>query len=164
MSTLADATKGYELSADAPEQERRLALARWLVAADNPLTPRVIANRLWQYHFGTGIVATPNDFGYMGERPTHPELLDWLAKRLIDDGWRSQAAAQAHRDVADVSPSRAHYREDAARLDADSRLLWRFPPQRLSAEEIRDTMLFVSGQARRAHGRAGLPALSIHAR
>ena len=61
---------------------------RWLVAGDNPLTPRVLVNRLWQYHFGTGIVATPSDFGYMGERPTHPELLDWLAQRLVADGWR----------------------------------------------------------------------------
>ncbi len=142
ISTLADAAKGYELSADAREQERRLALARWLVAGDNPLTPRVIANRLWQFHFGTGIVATPNDFGYMGERPAHPELLDWLAKRLIDDGWHLKplhkliVISQTYRQAST-------FREDAARLDADSRLLWRFPPQRLSAEEIRDTMLHV---------------------
>jgi hypothetical protein len=143
ISTLSNAAQGYELSADAREQERRLALARWLVAGDNPLTPRVIANRLWQFHFGTGIVATPNDFGYMGERPTHPELLDWLAKRLIDDGWHLKplhkliVMSQAYRQAST-------FREDAARLDADSRLLWRFPPQRLSAEEIRDTMLCVS--------------------
>ena len=64
---------------DAPEQQRRLALARWIVAKDNPLTPRVLVNRLWHYHFGKGIVATPSDFGFMGEKPTHPELLDWLA-------------------------------------------------------------------------------------
>ena len=145
MSTLADVTKGYELPADAPEQERRLALARWLVAADNPLTPRVLVNRLWQYHFGTGIVATPSDFGYMGERPTHPELLDWLAKRLVADGWRLKPL---HKLIVMSQTYRqsSAYREDAAKVDADSRLLWRFPPRRLSAEEIRDTMLFVAGK------------------
>ena len=79
ISTLADVVNAYELPADSRERNRRLAFASWIVADDNPLTPRVLVNRLWQYHFGTGIVATPSDFGYMGERPTHPELLDWLA-------------------------------------------------------------------------------------
>jgi hypothetical protein len=145
LTTLAKATKGYSLAADAPEQQRRMALARWLVAADNPLTPRVLANRVWQSHFGTGIVATPNDFGYMGERPTHPELLDWLAKQLVSDGWRLKGlhklivTSQAYRQSSD-------YREDGAKLDGDSRVLWRFSPRRLSAEEIRDTLLFVSGK------------------
>ena len=145
MGTLANAAKGYALAADAPEQERRLALARWLVAKDNPLTPRVLANRVWQHHFGTGIVATPSDFGYMGERPTHPELLDWLAKRLLAEGWRLKplqrliVTSQTYRQSSG-------YRNDAAKLDADSRLLWRYPPRRLSAEEIRDTILFVAGK------------------
>ncbi len=145
MNTLADVTKGFELSADAPERTRRLALARWLVAADNPLTPRVIANRIWLHHFGTGIVATPNDFGYMGVPPMHPELLDWLAKYLMDNGWhlkrlhRLIVMSQAYRQSSD-------YHADAAKLDADSRWLWRFPPHRLTAEEIRDSMLYVSGK------------------
>jgi mono/diheme cytochrome c family protein len=145
LTTLAKATKGYSLVADAPEQQRRMAFARWLVATDNPLTPRVLANRVWQSHFGTGIVATPNDFGYMGERPTHPELLDWRARRLVADGWRLKGlhkvivTSQAYRQSS-------NYREDGAKLDGDSRLLWRFPPRRLSAEEIRDTILFVSGK------------------
>jgi len=145
MSTLADVTRRFELPADAPEKERRLALARWLVAPDNPLTPRVIANRIWQQHFGTGIVATPNDFGYMGVPPTHPELLDWLAQRLVDDGWRLKAlqrlivTSQSYRQSGE-------YRPEAAQADADSRLLWRYPPHRLSAEEIRDSMLYVSGK------------------
>jgi mono/diheme cytochrome c family protein len=145
MSTLAGVTKGYELAADARERERRLALACWIVAKDNPLTPRVLANRIWQHHFGMGIVATPNDFGYMGERPTHPELLDWLASELINGGWRLKALhklivmSQTYRQAST-------YREDAAKNDVDTRLLWRFPPQRLSAEEIRDTILSVSGK------------------
>jgi hypothetical protein len=145
MSTLADAMKHYELPDDAPEQQRRSALAQWIVAKDNPLTPRVTANRLWQHHFGTGIVATPNDFGYMGERPTHPELLDWLAKRLVDEGWHLKAmqklivTSQAYRQAST-------FREEAAKVDSSSRLLWRFPPQRLSAEAVRDTMLYISNK------------------
>ncbi len=144
LSTLQDATKGYELAADVQEKDRRLRIARWMVAADNPLTPRVIVNRLWQHHFGTGIIATPNDFGYMGERPSHPELLDWLAQKLIDDGWRLKplqkliVMSQAYRQAST-------FRKDGANVDADSRLLWRFPPHRLSAEEIRDTMLYIAG-------------------
>jgi hypothetical protein len=144
MSTLTDVTKGFELAADAPEQARRMALARWIVAPDNPLTPRVLANRLWQFHFGTGIVATPSDFGYMGEKPSHPELLDWLARQLIAGGWRLKSLhklivmSQAYRQ------SSAN-REEAAAVDSDNRLLWRFSPRRLAAEEVRDTILQVAG-------------------
>ncbi|MEX0643582.1 MAG: DUF1549 domain-containing protein, partial [Pirellulales bacterium] len=145
MSTLADVTKGFELTADAREKMRRLALARWIAANENPLTPRVLVNRLWQYHFGVGIVATPSDFGYMGERPTHPELLDWLAKQLVADGWRVKSL-QKLIVVSQTYRQSSAYREDAAKVDADSRSLWRFPPQRLNAEEIRDTMLFVAGK------------------
>jgi cytochrome c553 len=145
LTTLAKATKGYSLAGDAPERERRTAFAKWLVAADNPLTPRVLANRLWQFHFGTGIVSTPNDFGYMGERPTHPELLDWLATRLVAGGWRLKpihkliVMSQTYRQSSD-------YRDEAGKIDGDARLLWRYPPRRLSAEEIRDSILFVSGK------------------
>lgn len=154
MSTLATATTGYALAADAPERGRRKALAEWLVAADNPLTPRVLANRLWQFHFGTGIVATPNDFGYMGERPMHPELLDWLAKRLVREGWRLKAM---HRLIVTSQAYRqsSAYREDGGKVDGDSRLLWRFPSRRLSAEEIRDTILLVSGKLDERMGGAG---------
>src|SRR5262249_7623526 len=75
------------LKADAPEQERRLALARWITSRDNPLTARVLVNRLWQHHFGTGLADTPSDLGKNGGRPSHPELIDWLASELIDSGW-----------------------------------------------------------------------------
>lgn len=145
LSTLADLTASYELPADALEKTRRLELARWIVAKDNPLTPRVLVNRLWQHHFGTGIVATPSDFGYMGERPTHPELLDWLVQQLIADGWRLKSL-QKLIVMSQTYRQSSAYQVEAAKLDSDSRLLWRYPPQRLSAEEIRDTMLFVAGK------------------
>jgi hypothetical protein len=144
-SLLSEVAAGYELTPDAPENQRRLKLAQWIVAPDNPLTPRVLANRLWHYHFGTGIVATPSDFGYMGERPTHPELLDWLARQLHEQGWRQKPL---HRLIVTSQAYRQStaYREAAAQVDADSRYLWRFPPRRLSSEEIRDSMLAVAGR------------------
>ena len=153
--TQADLTSGefYELNATAPESERRLALANWLVNSRNPLTPRVLANRVWHYHFGTGIVDTPSDFGFMGGRPSHPELLDFLAGQLQDAGWRIKPLhrlimlSQTYQQSADHQPQ-------AARQDADARLLWRFPPRRLSAEELRDTMLDVAGKLRRADTRS----------
>jgi hypothetical protein len=142
---LAKSTRSYELPADAPERERRLQLARWIVSTDNPLTPRVLANRLWHYHFGTGIVDTPSDLGYMGGRPTHPELLDWLASQLQSNGWHIKPL---HKQIVMSKTYRqaGTYRDDCAKADANSRLLWRFPPRRLSGEEIRDAMLAVSGK------------------
>ena len=137
-------TKPYALKADAGEGERRIALADW-ITKDNPITARVLANRLWHYHFGTGLVDTPSDFGFMGSKPTHPELLDFLAQRLIKHGWKLKALhremvlSQTYLQSADFNPT-------AARADKDARLLWRFPPRRLSAEEIRDTLLATAGQ------------------
>ncbi len=145
ISTLDNAAKSYALPSNSPERERRLALAHWLVAPDNPLTPRVLMNRLWYYHFGTGIVATPSDFGYMGERPTHPELLDWLARQLLVEGWRLKPLHKLIVMSQTYQQSSA-FREEAASVDADSRLLWRFPPRRLAAEEIRDTILLLAGK------------------
>lgn len=144
LSTLARVTPAYKLAEDSSEADRRLALADWMVHQDNPLTPRVLANRIWHYHFGTGIVSTPSDFGFMGGRPSHAALLDWLAAKLVGDQWRIKPLHKA------IMMSRTYrqssdYREKAAGIDADDRLLWRFPPRRLSAEEIRDTMLYVSG-------------------
>jgi hypothetical protein len=145
LSTLKEAAHPYALAADAPEQQRRLALAKWLVARDNPLTPRVLANRVWQFHFGAGLVATPSDFGYMGLAPSHPELLDWLAAELVRGEWRLKSLHKLMVTSQTYRQSSA-FRDEAARVDADTRLLWRFPPRRLTAEEIRDTMLFVSGK------------------
>ncbi len=134
----------YELPADTPEARRRQQLAQWITHPDNPLTPRVLANRLWHYHFGTGIVDTPSDFGYMGGRPTHPELLDYLATRLRSYGWRLKPM---HRLIMTSQAYRqsSRHRANAARVDSDARYLWRFPPRRLTAEEIRDTVLSISG-------------------
>jgi hypothetical protein len=148
LDVLDGVTKPYQLSADAPEGERRLALARWIVGAENPLTPRVLANRVWHYHFGTGIVDTPSDFGYLGSKPTHPELLDYLAAKLVANGWKLKAL---HREIL---LSRTYRQSSSAssnpgmRVDGASRLLWRFPPRRLAAEEVRDTMLAVTGSLR----------------
>lgn len=143
LSVLSEVTPAYELPAAATESERRLALAKW-ITRDNPLTARVLANRVWQWHFGTGIVDTPSDFGFLGSQPTHPELLDYLARKLAANGWRLK---ELHREIllSKTYQQSAAHREDGARADAASRLLWRFPPRRLGAEEIRDTMLAVTG-------------------
>ena len=132
------------LTPDAPEMERRRKLAAWITSDENPLTPRVIVNRLWQYHFGVGIVSSPSDFGVNGDRPSHPFLLDHLAGSLLSEGWRLKPI---HRRILLSHTYRQSSRFDAAAAekDADDRLLWRFPPRRLEAEAIHDAMLFASG-------------------
>jgi hypothetical protein len=125
----------------------RTQLASWLTSTNHPLTARVIVNRLWQQHFGLGLVKTANDFGNNGDRPSHAELLDWLAAELIRHGWRLKplhrliVLSSAYRQ-ASLAPGA----EAAVKVDPENRLLWRFSPRRLSAEEIRDAMLAVSGQ------------------
>ncbi len=148
----------------------RLELARWLASPDNPLTARVIVNRLWHYYFGRGIVATPNDFGHNGQKPTHPELLDWLASELvsptIDDGrWTMETYMRSsivHRPSSQLTPwslKRMHflivtssaYRQSSefkpaeAKVDPENRLLWRMNRKRLDAEALRDSILAVNG-------------------
>lgn len=147
LSVLDRVSPAFSLPEDAPEGERRLALARWIASDGNPLTARVLANRVWHYHFGTGLVDTPSDFGFLGSLPSHPELLDFLARRLLAHGWRLKAL---HREIvlSQAYQQSASWREDGGRLDKSARLLWRFPPRRLSAEEIRDTMLDLAGQLR----------------
>ena len=144
LAVLDGVLPGYELPLNAPEAERRVALARWITDSRNPLTSRVIVNRLWHYHFGTGIVDTPGDFGYLGGKPTHPELLDWLAERLKHHGWRLKPL-QRELLLSQTWQQSSDHRVAAARIDGATRLLWRYPPRRLDAEEIRDTMLKVSG-------------------
>ncbi|MDB5339267.1 MAG: Protein of unknown function (DUF1553)/Protein of unknown function (DUF1549)/Planctomycete, partial [Planctomycetaceae bacterium] len=122
----------------------RLQLAQWLTRPDNPLTPRVMVNRIWEQHFGHGIVSTENDFGSRGQRPTHPELLDWLATRFVQSGWSLKAMHRLIMNSATYQQTSA-YDPKAAEMDPDAKLLWRFNRRRLSAEEIRDAMLFVSG-------------------
>jgi hypothetical protein len=123
---------------------RRRLLADWIASPDNPLTARVLANRLWQHHFGRGIVRTANDFGRLGEPPTHPELLDWLATELIASGWRLQAM---HRLIMRSSVYQMSSRDDPAglRIDPANDRFWRFDMRRLSAEELRDSVLAVAG-------------------
>ncbi len=122
----------------------RLQLAHWLTRESNPLMARVMVNRIWQHHFGRGLVDSANDFGARGERPTHPALLDWLASRFKENGYSIKAM---HRLIlASAAYQRSsEYNATAAESDPDSKLLWRFNRRRLSAEEIRDAMLLVSG-------------------
>ena len=145
LSAFADALPGYQLPSEESEGGRRIALANWITNDANPITPRVLANRLWHYHFGTGIVDTPSDFGYMGGRPTHPKLLDFLAQKLIAFDWRLK---DMHRMIMTSRTYRqsSAFRDEAAKVDADARLLWRFPPRRLAAEEVRDSILRVAGK------------------
>jgi hypothetical protein len=133
-----------QLPGDAPEQNRRLALAEWIASEDNPLTARVLVNRLWQFHFGTGIVDTPSDFGRNGTSPSHPELLDWLAVELVDSGWSIKHLQRLILQSATWKQNNRP-RDEAMAVDAGSRLLWRFPPRRLEAEGIRDSILQVTG-------------------
>jgi hypothetical protein len=123
---------------------KRTVLAAWLTDPQNPLTARVMANRLWQFHFGRGLVASSNDFGKLGELPTHPELLDWLAAELVRGEWRLK---QMHRLILLSSAYRQSSHASSATLaaDADNRLWSRFNPRRLTAEEVRDSMLTVAG-------------------
>jgi cytochrome c553 len=126
---------------------RRRALAAWLTDADRgagQLLARVIVNRLWQHHMGRGIVATPSNFGNRGERPTHPELLDWLADELIKNGWKLK---HIHKLImtSSVYKQSSHYDEARAKVDRENKLCWRVPPRRLEAEVIRDSLLAVSG-------------------
>jgi hypothetical protein len=130
---------------------RRSVLAKWIASRDNPLTARVIVNRLWHYHFGAGIVANPSDFGVMGFGPSNPELLDWLADEFVSNGW---SIKKMHRLMVTSSTYRqsSAYRAEAAKADSGNRLLWRFPRQRMEGESIRDSALFVSGLLNREVG------------
>jgi hypothetical protein len=123
---------------------KRSALADWLTDRRNPRTARVMANRIWQYHFGRGIVPTPNDFGGLGEPATHPELLDWLAAELCEGGWRLKPF---HRLIVLSSAYRtaSHGSKAGLATDPANRWYWRFPMRRLTAEEVRDSILAVSG-------------------
>lgn len=124
---------------------RRLALARWLTRPDHPLAGRVLVNRVWQHHFGMGIVATADDFGRTGTLPTHPELLDWLSREFVDGGWSMK---RLHRLImtSNVYRQQSRQRAEAAALDPENKLLWRMPLRRMDAEVVRDAVLSVTGQ------------------
>jgi hypothetical protein len=135
----------FDLPPDHREGDRRAALAQWLSDRNNPLTWRSIVNRVWQYHFGRGIVATTNDFGKMGQPPSHPELLDWLAVEFRDNG---MSLKKLHRLIV----TSATYRQSSAsipantKIDGDNRYLWRQNRRKLEAEAVRDSILLVSGR------------------
>jgi Protein of unknown function (DUF1553)/Protein of unknown function (DUF1549)/Planctomycete cytochrome C len=145
LSMLEGVAPEYQLKEKTAEGERRLSLAKWIASEKNPLMARVIVNRIWQYHFGTGIVNTPNDFGYMGGRPSHPLLLDWLARKFIKEGMHFKPM---HRLIvlSQTYQQSARHRKESAKIDSTARFLWRFPPKRLSGEEIRDSLLSLSGK------------------
>lgn len=151
LALVSQLSPAFELPQPQDEAARRAALARWLSDRQNVLTWRSIANRLWQFHFGQGIVDTPNDFGHMGSAPTHPELLDWLAVELRDNGGslkslqRLIVTSAAYRQQSDYASPRAEQ-------DTDNRFLWRMNRRRLDAESVRDAALQISGMLDRKMG------------
>src|SRR5262249_47283661 len=124
---------------------RRSVLAEWLTRPDHPLTARVLVNRLWQHHFGRGLVGTPSDFGAQGDPPSHPELLDWLATRFVEGGWRLREMPRLR--LTPAAYRKASRADGAAGRTADeeNRLLWRMNRRRLEGESLRDALLAVSG-------------------
>lgn len=154
------AISALDLKTSSAEGERRKALADWIASAENPLTARVAVNRLWQFVFGTGLVDTPSDFGANGTKPSHPELLDWMATAFVERSWsvkemmrillRSEAFQQS-----------SFPNKEAEVVDAESRLLWRFPPRRLEAEAIRDGILVAAGTIDRRMGGPGFYLLEV---
>lgn len=142
------------------EHERRLIFARWVMREETPLPARVIVNRLWQFHFGQGIVATSSDFGGNGVPPTHPRLLDYLALRMRAADWSPK---RLHREIllSRTWQQSSQPNPEGLRVDAGGRLWWRFPPRRLEAEAIRDSILSVSGRLDRHMGGPGFSAFEV---
>ena len=143
------------LKPDEYTTRRRLSLANWIASPDNPLTARVIVNRVWQWHFGHGLVRTESDFGTHGEEPTHPQLLDWLAGWFVEHGW---SIKKLHRLILQSNTYRqsSNASGSAASDDPDNKLLWRYPYRRLEVEAIRDSILAVSGRLNREMGGPGV--------
>ena len=129
-----------------PSSGRRTALANWMSSADNPLTARVMVNRIWHYHFGSGLVATPSNFGTAGERPSHPQLLDWLAGEFVRQGWSVKTMHRLIMNSSVYQQASMLSSPSATELDPQNTLLWRFPRHRLEGEAIRDAALAVAGE------------------
>ena len=148
LSVLAPPGRCLELPEKDPELPttgRRLAFARWLTSGTNPLVARVLVNRVWLQHFGRGLVGTPSDFGMMGERPSHPDLLDWLATDFVDNGWRLKRLHKLIMTSTAYRQSSLRNHPVALRKDPDNLLYWRKPVHRLDAEALRDSILAASG-------------------
>jgi hypothetical protein len=143
--SLAVSEPDFGLAADASDAERRVKLANWIASNKNPLFARTIVNRVWQYHFGRGLVETTSDLGFSGGQASHPELLDWLASQLIAKKW---SLKELHRLIVTSATYKqsSRPRAECLTVDTDNRLLWRYSPRRLEAESVRDAMLAVSGQ------------------
>jgi len=155
-----EAVAGREPIAGSDRTSGRLSLAQSIVKPDNPFVARVMVNRIWQHHFGRGIVASPDDFGVQGQRPTHPELLDWLAKSFIDNGWSMK---KLHRELVLSNTYRMSSNLEPASEEKDpqNRLWHRMPIQRMEAEVIRDSLLMISGRLNPAmEGPGPLPHLT----
>jgi cytochrome c553 len=149
----ADAAAAPDETIPQADSSRRLALAKWIASPQNPLTARVIVNRIWQWHFGQGLAATANNFGKMGKRPTHPELLDYLANYFMEHGWSIKAMHRLILRSAAYQQSARHPQMEAVKqADPEEKLLSHFAPRRLTAEELRDSMLFVSGELSATRG------------
>lgn len=169
LSVLDDSPAKIAPVPNAPQSTgRRTTLARWLTSPDNPLTPRVMVNRIWQYHFGKGLVATSSDFGRLGESPSHPELLDWLASRFSGRvaSKDSELTPWSFKSLHRLIVTSATYRQSATNPNAEqqqlkdptNRLLWRANIRRLDAEQIRDSMLLVAGKLDAKSGGPSVPA------
>lgn len=164
IASIAGVSPDWGLADDTPEAQRRKTLADWLASSDNPLTPRVIVNRLWGYHFGEGLVKTTSDLGFQGGRPSHPELLEWLAGELARP---SDGSPWLLKRIQRLIVTSAAYRQSASgggrgmQIDAGNRLLWRQVPRRLEAESFRDSVLAVSGQLDRQVGGPGFRDFSV---
>lgn len=129
-----------------PTRSRRMALAEWIASAENPMTARVMVNRLWMHHFGQGIVLTPSDFGKLSGGPSHPELLDWLARKFVEENWSIKAMHRIMLTSAAYRQSSTEFDPRGLEVDPDNRWLGRFSARRLEAEAIRDSVLYVSGR------------------
>lgn len=141
---------------ESTEKERRMALAEWITHPDNPLTARVMVNRLWHWHFGQGLVDTPSDFGLGGGHPSHPGLLDWLATQLIKNKWSLKSIHRLILNSDAYRQSSSYTDKDRGNsVDANNRLLWRQNPRRIEAEALRDSVLFVSGKLNKQRGGPG---------
>jgi hypothetical protein len=147
-AAIASVGSPFQLETGASDSDRRMALARWITDKNNPLPARVMVNRIWHYHFGCGLVSTPSDFGFNGDRPSHPKLLDWLAGEFLANGGRLKplhrliVLSNTYRQSSVVADDANRQGE---RIDANNRLLWRFPRRRLEAEALRDSILAVCG-------------------
>jgi hypothetical protein len=160
VKAVAGVDADFGLPPDASDEDRRKALAHWITAKENPLFARVIVNRVWHYHFGTGIVETPNDLGFNGGRPSHGELLDWLAGEFVRHGF---SLKWLHRTIVTSAVYRQASKPVKAALavDAGNRMLWRYPPRRLDAETVRDAVLLVSGQLTERGGGVGFSDFNV---